>query len=482
MVRTFIALSLVMTILGFSPQPIRAQSDCTEMVYGASMNGSLDSIDVTEDFEDIYCFFGVAGETVTITMDITSGTIDPLLFVQIPDGTVVADNENRPDGVTNSTITFTLSVTDWYTIRATQYPYGGGFGSGGYILSLNSSTNSTDNGNTDTDGGVELSGNVCGPSFGDPRLDYLVNEKVDVDGELTSSDPWAYYYFEARAGEIFRITLSSSDFDAYLTLYDGSEIVRQNDNMESGSTDSQIVYDLNHDGIYCIEASSFQNQDMGSFTLSLEYLSTEATETALDGGSNTDGNICGPSTDEPPLSFTTPVDGELTSDVPQVYYYFEYFEDRRVEITLTSSDFDTYLTLYDGSEIVTENIVAENDDKKRGSTDSQIEYDLVHDGIYCIEVRSFQNTGTGSFTISIEDLGSAINRDSVYNTGCYVIELATPAYSYDIGNLDEICFFAVEGYTYGVWMVATSNNLDTSLTVWEYVEGERVVIEENNDA
>lgn len=68
-----------------------------------------------------YTFSGTANSTVNISLDRTSGSLDPYLLLLNANGSEVASNDDRADGNINSTISATLPTTGSYTIVATRY-------------------------------------------------------------------------------------------------------------------------------------------------------------------------------------------------------------------------------------------------------------------------------------------------------------------------------------------------------------------------
>jgi hypothetical protein len=86
---------------------------------------------------DLYTFTGQVGQTVNISMERLTGTLDPVLFLIDPNGVQVAQNDDAARDTTNSLISgFTLSEDGQYIIIATHF--GGTFGvtAGDYRLTL----------------------------------------------------------------------------------------------------------------------------------------------------------------------------------------------------------------------------------------------------------------------------------------------------------------------------------------------------------
>lgn len=100
---------------------------------GQTITGSI----TQDDKFDVYVFDGQPGDVVTVAMNATSGTLDPLLFVLDPNGVEIAENDDADAGTINSLITgLTLGQSGQYVIIATHFGtiYGGT--TGGYELTL----------------------------------------------------------------------------------------------------------------------------------------------------------------------------------------------------------------------------------------------------------------------------------------------------------------------------------------------------------
>ena len=93
---------------------------------------------ITQDDKfDVYVFDGQPGDVVTVAMNATSGTLDPMLFVLDPNGVEIAENDDADAGTINSLISgLTLGQSGQYIIIATHFGtiYGGT--TGGYELTL----------------------------------------------------------------------------------------------------------------------------------------------------------------------------------------------------------------------------------------------------------------------------------------------------------------------------------------------------------
>lgn len=101
-----------------------------------------------------------------------------------------------------------------------------------------------------------------------------------VSGSLDASDPtlpdsshYDQWTYDGRAGEKIKITLESSDFDAFLLLARDAggqiEMLNQDDD-GAGGTNAQISAELPADGTYLVLANSYGADGAGSYTLRVE--------------------------------------------------------------------------------------------------------------------------------------------------------------------------------------------------------------------
>ncbi len=101
--------------------------------------GSPGTGSITPDNKfDVYTFDGTAGQTASIAMNATSGTLDTTLYLIGPSGLLLAENDDVDPGVNKNSLiaNFTLPETGQYIIIATHFGalYGGTIGT--YTLTL----------------------------------------------------------------------------------------------------------------------------------------------------------------------------------------------------------------------------------------------------------------------------------------------------------------------------------------------------------
>lgn len=86
---------------------------------GMSLTGTID--DVTPQID--YAFWGVAGDTITVSMNRGDGNLDPVLFIFDADRTQTLATDDDSGGGQNARIDrFVIPETGIYYVRATRYP------------------------------------------------------------------------------------------------------------------------------------------------------------------------------------------------------------------------------------------------------------------------------------------------------------------------------------------------------------------------
>ncbi|MCC6804084.1 MAG: PPC domain-containing protein, partial [Anaerolineae bacterium] len=83
-----------------------------------------------------YSFDASADDSVSISMETTSGDLDPFLFLYAPDGTLVERNDDRESGNRNALIALTLPQQGTYVIEATRFEQASVLTSGTFRLTL----------------------------------------------------------------------------------------------------------------------------------------------------------------------------------------------------------------------------------------------------------------------------------------------------------------------------------------------------------
>ena len=89
-------------------------------------------------------------------------------------------------------------------------------------------------------------------------------------GALTAQQRQQNHEMKLATGKAYIIDMHSTAFDAYLMLLDGKgKLLAENDDIAPGTLDSRIIFTPKEDGVYRIVATSFQQQGIGAYTLTI---------------------------------------------------------------------------------------------------------------------------------------------------------------------------------------------------------------------
>ncbi|HVH13612.1 MAG TPA: caspase domain-containing protein [Longimicrobium sp.] len=214
-----------------------------------------------------------------------------------------------------------------------------------------------------------------------------------VRGDATMDDGSLFdlYTYDARAGERLTFTMRSGEFDTFLTvarLNNGQAELLVRDDDSGGGTNSRAELTVDRDGPIFIVANALREGMTGSYTIEL---AAAGGSTRITSGQRVTGT----------LARTDPMLGD--SSYVDTYTY-QGRQGERVRIAMTSSAFDTYLSI---GEIVDGryNELERNDDAD--GTNSVIEVVLPRPGTYQIRANSFLKHQTGSYTLEIRPANGA---------------------------------------------------------------------------
>ena len=229
------------------------------IVIGQSINGTLaTSSCLLNDgtYINFYSFSGTAGQPVAISL--SSSVFDTYLYLLDSAGNTIEENDDT-NNTGNSRIPMdageiTLPSTDTYYIGVNSYNPGV---TGAYTVSLTTDAN-------------------CASK--------AINYNQTLNGTLTAGtclteDSNGYYYtdlytFSGTAGQQITIAENSTGFDAYLVLHTPSGAGSVADDDSGGGTNALIpssggTFTLPETGIYTIEATSSNENEIGKYSLTL---------------------------------------------------------------------------------------------------------------------------------------------------------------------------------------------------------------------
>jgi hypothetical protein len=211
------------------------------------------------------------------------------------------------------------------------------------------------------------------------------------DGKLDDGSYFDAWMFDVPSGGEVLVALTSDDFDTYLSLVSGKpggmgEVIDVNDDLDGTNSGLAAVVEP---GTYTAIATSFSPGATGSYDIVV--ITGE--------GANEEGRVLRPGGTE---------SGTLTRDDPTLddgsHYHVYTLQGQagdRVTISLSSTDFDTYLGLRRDGELLIDN------DDAGATTNSQIEYTLPSGGAYEVVVTSFEGGETGAYQVSAQSVARA---------------------------------------------------------------------------
>ena len=246
---------------------------------------------------------------------------------------------------------------------------------------------------------LEASDNVSG------NLAFIEESTEDVDLSV------AYYELTGfDVGDTVAATLTSENFDTYLTLIatteEGREVILENDDFDGSYSESQVAFTVQEGVIeYIVRVSSYEGT--GGYSLNVE--ATEAPSIDLESFTSYPSDLTDEVTNS--IALGEAVEGELQiSETTTVADYYELGGlnvGDEVTVNLSSTDFDPYIYIIDTAN--DEFYLAENDDFDNSYEVSQVSFTVEEGTTYLVKTTSFDGNGEGSYelTISASALGDS---------------------------------------------------------------------------
>ena len=282
---------------------------------------------------------------------------------------------------------------------------------------------------------------------GRPTLVFGANP---TSGQLSPVADVDTYQFEGDVGAVVDIALGSDEFDAYLELEFGGEVVAVDDDGGEGTNSLIDDFTLPTSGTYLVRVHAYSDAGSGAYTLAA----------AAGGPELADHGTLVPGTDT----------YELDSGGAVHLFHLEVAEYSQVEVQLSSPDFDTFLSLYQGSGAAdrTEANLLAFDDDGGGGTNSLLLRPL-ETGSYLVEVRAFSAEATGTYTLALERRALAGDEDSAAPVS---LALGQPLNGglFPQGDTDTYTFTAQAGEVIDIGLV--SEDFDCYV---ELVAGEQII-------
>ncbi len=360
---------------------------------------------------DLYSFTGEAGDVVDIAID--SDDFDPVLEVEV-DGEVIGFNDDGGGDGNSLLAGFVLPVSGTYLVHVRAFATSQ---SGQYFLRF-----------TETSSAFTVVGLV-------PQGQY--------EGSLDLGVSIHLYVVDLTVATTLRATLVSTDFDAFLVLYEGSGLAdRTPENRiavddDGGGDLNSLLEQFVGAGQYLLEVRSFHTTATGGYVLDLDLVVSEdedaADPVAIAAGDTLAGDIFPP--------------GETDT------YSFAGVAGDVVDIGVVSADLDPVLiVLVDGDTI------AFNDDGGVGQNSLLNGFVLPASGDYVLQVRPFGAGEEGTYEVSLVNVTPPLTLFDALTPGLVNGTIET------VGQIDLYPLLLTA--TTEVQLDLTADNFDTFLSLY----------------
>lgn len=371
-----------------------------------------------------------------------NGTLDdPYLRLHSSDGSTIAENDDIVSGVQrDSQIVYRASSSGTYYLEAGAY---NDQSKGTYTVSVQTRV-SDDYASSLTD--------TASP-FG------VVTVNGSATGSLETVGDRDWFKVQLTAGTTYTINLTGQHGgggtleDPYLRVHTSSgAIVTENDDIVLAiNRDSQVTYTAPSSGTYYLEAGSWDDQYIGTYTVSISRASlsddfaNSFSDTSHPFGQVVNGTASGS------LDYV----GDRDWFKIQLTANSAYTIDLQGQGSSNGTLADPYLRVYNAQGVQ----IAENDDVSLGVIlDSEVTITASTSGTYYIEAGSFLDSYTGSYRISV---GSSTTSQPFSGAAKnYTVSLAAGASTLTV--LDKVGNDGTRTITGGTSLTFTDQTVDTS--------------------
>jgi hypothetical protein len=233
-----------------------APEEGTPIGLGEPVTGTLARGDrkIDDSYTDTWTYHGREGETIVVTL--RSEEFDTYVTLgEYEDGECRGmDGDDNGAGGTDSRITAELPDDGAFHIHVRSADQGG---IGAYTLLVERVT--------DRESGIPPM-----PISPGETLEGRLTESDSREADGSYRDAWT---FRGRAGETFVITMRSEDVDAFLHVGrmagDEWELLDSDDD-GAGEGDAEVIFTLTDDGEYMVRAGTYDADETGAYTLSLQ--------------------------------------------------------------------------------------------------------------------------------------------------------------------------------------------------------------------
>jgi hypothetical protein len=360
------ALAMCVPALAADPTPIR---------LGQSLGGELSQGDRTEpdgSYFDVYALDGKAGQDIAIEM--RSNDLDSVLALyQEGQEGPIAINNNADRRGRDARVDMVLPKDGRYLIVANSALAGE---TGSYRISVSKNAPL-----------VEVRPAVRSIALGKTVQGVLGNRS----GKAGDASLYDLYKFRGKAGQTIRISLSSNDFEPFVSLHRTGQKAELAFARDHGQRSAELTATLPADGDYELWANTTTPGQSGRYALWL----------GLDGAAGA-----------PPartIAFGDTVYGELTAGDAKARddsfydaYRFKAARGDEVKLVMRSPMVEAYLVVRrEGAD----QVLATASDDGYGGRDAELSMVIPADGVYDVWANTLGAGQRGDYVISIERIG-----------------------------------------------------------------------------
>lgn len=375
--------------------------NAAEITYGDAITGTI----VSAGELHTYTFNGKEGDIILIRMrGVSNGGVDACLRLLDPSGNLI--QEDCDDGGLVKIDGFKLPVTGTYTIESSDHNDND---TGVYGLSLE-----------------KLNGGSYADNFDCSK---------DLTASLEHLAEMKSYNFKADEGDRIRVQMRSASggLESELTLYDesGAKVV---DGVRVSGLNTIEDLVLTNSGVFTLIAKDGNGNDMGSFGLSLEFLSSPECGEPL---------ACG--------DFKT----TLTNMAEMDAFHIKASQGDHiiVDVSDNNNKIEPIIRFYDADGNLLESI-------KSMTNSAQLEINAVQaDGDYKLLISDEKGNDTGDLNIQVQFVGNGCNESIVCDNESRSDKLE---YAGDINNYEIVC---VAGDILTIQMRAVQTTIEPQLTL-----------------
>jgi hypothetical protein len=288
-------------------------------------------------------------------------------------------------------------------------------------------------------GGNSRGAAASGPSF-EGRLEA---------GDLTldSGEFFDVHTFDVQSGQSVSVTLTSRQFDTYLAVISPGGTPYRNDDFENRKDMSRVDLTADESGTWVISVTTYKPGETGNYDVAVEIGGAAAKAPTAGGNQQFDGTLQA---------------GDLTLESGEYFdvHTFDVQSGQTFSVTLTSSQFDTYLAV-----ISPGGTPHRNDDFDSRKDMSRVDVTADESGTWVISVTTYKPGETGSYHVAVE-LGAAVAPPSAGGgSQTFTGTLQAGDETLDGGEFFDVHAFTAQGGQ-NVVVELTSNQFDTFIAVF----------------